>query len=909
MSAGHPEIRFLRDPRLAAHALSARPAWLWRANGAELLWANPAGMAVLTGSAAARLPAAQPAGGQIARQVAHIATTLLHGAPPRLERLRGMAAGGQARFGASLVQCVRLTVADSISAILVLGSAESAVPKAERRQALLSRLASPAALADGDGLVHDHTADAPPVQQASETEDQDAVVTLGELVAEARARGECVGRLPSGLVTVSPVGGDGETFLVTWERRPQPLGDRGTGEAPADEAAPAVPASAPCEAAQSTAATDTERDADTSAEAAPAPGHLPPVLIPDPPRRRYPLRFVWQMDANGRFTLGSNEFTDVLGPGVAGALGRRWTDIATDLDLDPAGEVARAVATRATWSGITVMWPADDLSGRLPVELSALPIFGRDRSFRGYRGFGVCRDLERLEKVASLRAAGWQVGAPSSPPADTTPAPDASAPAAIMADADAPRPDHAEAENPAEAEAAEAINVVPFPGESRGPVLTAVEHHAFHELARRLNDRLGVETAAMDPAEADRANERSTGADPDHDGGETPGSEAAAREDDPLAPAATAGTDSKRLREVLSSVVDGVLTLDGDYRIVDADPPGAALFGATPQTMKGRRIADWLSDESERLLRDDLRRLASKGGSQTRDLLVRRPDGEAVQIAATFAAITTEPPRLLALLRDSSGQLRTERDLHDARQQAERAMLDKAGFLTKVSHEVRTPLNAIIGFATMMMDERFGPLGNERYAAYLKDIQTSGEHVVAMLNDLLDLSRIEAGTIELAPEHLALNETIQQCVGLMQPQAVRERVIIRLALSPRLPVVSADAKSLRQIVLNLLTRSIGATAPGGQIIVSTALTDSGDVTLRVRDGGAPMSESEINAALHPFSQLSASGAWSAEEAGLGLPLAKALADANHARFNLTSSPAGTLAELVFSAVRLRIPAE
>ena len=121
-------------------------------------------------------------------------------------------------------------------------------------------------------------------------------------------------------------------------------------------------------------------------------------------RRRFPFRFVWQTDADNRFTLGTEEFVKVLGPKTAAVLGRPWADIAAALKLDPQGAVANALAARSTWSGIVVPWPVDDADQPLPIEMSGLPIFDRDRQFAGYRGFGICRDVERLAALEQRRA-------------------------------------------------------------------------------------------------------------------------------------------------------------------------------------------------------------------------------------------------------------------------------------------------------------------------------------------------------------------------------------------------------------------------------------------------------------------------------------------------------------------------
>jgi signal transduction histidine kinase len=146
---------------------------------------------------------------------------------------------------------------------------------------------------------------------------------------------------------------------------------------------------------------------------------------------------------------------------------------------------------------------------------------------------------------------------------------------------------------------------------------------------------------------------------------------------------------------------------------------------------------------------------------------------------------------------------------------------------------------------------------------------------------------------------VALNELVQQCVAVMQPQSSRERIIIRTSLPPELPRVVADARTVRQILLNVLSNSLKFTGAGGQIIISTAVNGDREVVLHVRDTGIGMTEQDVATALEPFRQLSTSPAGGA---GLGLPLTKALAEANRAKFRLTSAPKqGTLVEIVFPA--------
>src|SRR5262249_18813702 len=161
-----------------------------------------------------------------------------------------------------------------------------------------------------------------------------------------------------------------------------------------------------------------------------------------------------------------------------------------------------------------------------------------------------------------------------------------------------------------------------------------------------------------------------------------------------------------------------------------------------------------------------------------------------IPLFMTVGRLGEDSDKLCAVFRDLTPWKKAAEELIEAKRQAEKQSSAKSDFLAKVSHEIRNPLNAIIGFSEVMIEERFGPLGNDRYRQYLKDIHASGAHIMSLVNALLDLSKIEAGKLELTFTRVALNELVQQCVALMQPQANRERIIIRSSLAPRLPQVS-----------------------------------------------------------------------------------------------------------------------
>jgi len=249
---------------------------------------------------------------------------------------------------------------------------------------------------------------------------------------------------------------------------------------------------------------------------------------------------------------------------------------------------------------------------------------------------------------------------------------------------------------------------------------------------------------------------------------------------------------------------------------------------------------------------------------------------------------------------DLSQTKKNEDELREARRLADRAANARADLVARISHEIRTPLNAIIGFAEVMIGERFGVLGNERYSEHMRDIRACGERVIALIDELADRSQIETGRIDLALAPQDLNEAVENCVSAMQQEANRQRIIIRTSLAPALPPIVADADALRQIAQNLVGNSIHLTNAGGQVIVSTALTDFGEVVLRVRDTGAGLNDDEVAAALEPFrTQPPADQA--ADGSPVSLSLTKALVEANRAKFHIrTAAGSGTLIEVVFS---------
>lgn len=814
-----------------------------------------------------------------------------------------------------------------------------------------------------------------------------------------------------------------------------------------------------------------------------------------------PVRFAWRTDAEMRFTAISPEFASAVGRPAADIVGRSFIEVSEKFNLDPRGEIAGLLARRDTWSGRTVLWPVAGTNFRIPVDLAALPVYGRERRFEGFRGFGIARggDAEADPEAIGMRlvrpAATEDAGRPEQdgdtesthPPQQEEPTPEAEAPAdpfkgevpaitfgsgtrggekvirlsehrpvareiglsqteqnafreiaeRLRRDSatDTEVPEAAEAgpaaeadqapsaeerrypeeeelgsaphdEKPKEAPSPETVEAAPASAEeAREPAadVPATSPEADGSPREAANRAGGDNLAFLPSAFSGSARARSGGVDPavlanlpvpvlvhagdvlhfanrdflaltgyeslaaleeggglgaifadpyDDDGsGAEPsgrtlrlrtaegeefpveahlqsiawnGGKALllalrrVREPETSAPRDTAASADERIEElemrlaemrtIVDTATDGVVIIDNDGKIRSISRPAEALFGYDSAEVTGKPFISLFAIESQRAAEDYLESLAGNGVASVlndgREVIGRESQGRFIPLFMTIGRLPRESG-FCAVVRDVTQWKRAEEELTQARARAEYSSSQKTEFLARVSHEIRTPLNAIIGFSELMLDEKFGPIGNDRYRDYLRDINRSGNHVLDLVNDLLDISKIEAGEQEMHYEAVSLNETLAEIVAMMQPQANRDRVIIRSSFASRLPDVVADLRSVRQIGLNLLSNAVRYTQAGGQVIVSTSYEANGAVVMRVRDTGIGMSAAEIDQALKPFKQLNTLRRPRGDGTGLGLPLTRAMVEANRARFSISSTPGeGTLVEITFPPTRV-----
>jgi signal transduction histidine kinase len=242
--------------------------------------------------------------------------------------------------------------------------------------------------------------------------------------------------------------------------------------------------------------------------------------------------------------------------------------------------------------------------------------------------------------------------------------------------------------------------------------------------------------------------------------------------------------------------------------------------------------------------------------------------------------------------------------LERARLVAEESNRVKSQFMAHMSHELRTPLNAIIGFSEMIRDALIGPLSN-RYRDYARDIHSSGAHLLRLINDVLDLSKVEAGRVDLQDEVVDLAKLTEDCRRLVADGVRAGNLDLAIELAPHLPTIRGDELRLKQVLLNLLSNAVKFTPAGGRIALTVTTTAAGGVALSVADTGIGMAPEEIPVALEPFRQLDSAFNRRFEGTGLGLPLARRLAELHGATLSLSSAKGrGTIATLTLPASRV-----
>jgi len=259
----------------------------------------------------------------------------------------------------------------------------------------------------------------------------------------------------------------------------------------------------------------------------------------------------------------------------------------------------------------------------------------------------------------------------------------------------------------------------------------------------------------------------------------------------------------------------------------------------------------------------------------------------------------------LNVIRNISSRVQAREALIEAKESAEFANRTKSDFLANMSHEIRTPLNAIMGFSEVMEKEIFGPIGSSRYREYAADIHASGQHLASLINDILDLSKIEAGQMKFKRGRVNIARVVEARLALLKRRAETGEIKLAVRIGKNLPALRGDERRIRQVLFNLVSNASKFTPDGGRVSISASANAQTGLRIRVNDTGIGMKQEDMETALTPFGQVMTSTESDLAGTGLGLPLAKSLVEHHGGSLNLKSKPGeGTKITLEFPPMRL-----
>ncbi|MGE0251605.1 MAG: PAS domain S-box protein [Dongiaceae bacterium] len=361
---------------------------------------------------------------------------------------------------------------------------------------------------------------------------------------------------------------------------------------------------------------------------------------------------------------------------------------------------------------------------------------------------------------------------------------------------------------------------------------------------------------------------------------------------------------------------DGILIteagpIDGaGPRIVFANAAAAKITGYEIEEIVDQTLLMFEGEETNLDKVQDIRQQMKKRENSNFEIRYRRKEGGHFWAEVSLVPVNDMAGRhmsWLVILRDITGRKEFQQDLESSKDLAVQASRAKSDFLAEISHELRTPLNAIIGFADVLKRELFGPLGHERYLSYAEDIHESGKHLFDLVNNTLDLSRMEAGMLELNDAEVKIEPIIRHCLALVREAAQKGKVKLQVEIADKLPDLKGDETKLRQIILNMLSNAVKFTLPGGKVTITAAMKEK-ELAIAVIDTGVGIPAEEIDKVMQRYVRSSKTKQSDAQGTGLGIPVTKSLVELHGGRLELQSVEGeGTTITAIFPAERVIKP--
>lgn len=348
----------------------------------------------------------------------------------------------------------------------------------------------------------------------------------------------------------------------------------------------------------------------------------------------------------------------------------------------------------------------------------------------------------------------------------------------------------------------------------------------------------------------------------------------------------------------------GIVVSDHNRRIVRVNDSFVRAYGWKREELINADIIEFITPDERQQAHKNHDEMISKGIRSSGEMKLIKKDGAIANALYTGATIELSQKRrfLVTTVMDITLRKQMEVSLRLAKEQADTANRAKSAFLANMSHELRTPMNAILGFSELMINETFGPLGNDKYEEYINDVHTSAGHLLEIINEVLDMSKIEAGRIELDESEVCMSDLIKSVLRMMESRIFGKDLIMHQDIAENLPYIHVDQRLMRQVLINLITNAVKFSNPGGDVHVKAEMIKN-IMQITVKDEGIGIAEEKLEQAMEPFGQVTDKAENTGQQGtGLGLPLAKAMIELHEGTISLESK------EGEGTTVQFRLPA-